>query len=165
MPPPSLSQYVRAPSRVDRCGREGSDVRAQCRRLNGAAHSRHARACGRPRFCGRRGAIAATRATGTRFASYSLPALPYDVTALEPVVNTEIMTLHHTKHHQTYVTNLNASLEKYVEAEAKGDVATMIALQGAIKFNGGGHVNHSIFWTNLCSPKDAVDVSSARWVE
>jgi len=109
----------------------------------------------------RRGAIAATRATGTRFASYSLPALPYDVTALEPVVNTEIMTLHHTKHHQTYVTNLNASLEKYVEAEAKGDVATMIALQGAIKFNGGGHVNHSIFWTNLCSPKDAVDVSSA----
>lgn len=49
----------------------------------------------------RRGAtVASTRATGARFASYSLPSLPYDVTALEPIVNTEIMTIHHTKHHQ-----------------------------------------------------------------
>ncbi|MCB1118705.1 MAG: superoxide dismutase [Chlamydiia bacterium] len=78
-----------------------------------------------------------------------LPPLPYDFNALEPVISAEIMTLHYTKHHQAYVNNLNASLEKYAEAESKQDVAAMIALQQAIKFNGGGHVNHSIFWTNL----------------
>lgn len=81
--------------------------------------------------------------------SYQLPELPYDFSALEPVISAEIMELHYSKHHKTYVTNLNSSLEKYHDAEAKGDVAAMIALQQAIKFNGGGHVNHSIFWTNL----------------
>jgi len=81
--------------------------------------------------------------------TFQLPNLPYEYEALEPVISAEIMRLHHTKHHQAYVTNLNAALEKYAEAEAKGDVASMIALQGAIRFNGGGHVNHSIFWTNL----------------
>jgi superoxide dismutase len=50
---------------------------------------------------------------------------------------------------QAYVTNLNAALEKQDAAESKGDVQGLIALQGAIKFNGGGHVNHSIFWQNL----------------
>ncbi len=50
---------------------------------------------------------------------------------------------------QAYVTNLNVALEKQQAAEAKGDLSALIALQGAIKFNGGGHVNHSIFWTNL----------------
>jgi Fe-Mn family superoxide dismutase len=81
--------------------------------------------------------------------TFQLPNLPYEYEALEPVISAEIMRLHHTKHHQAYVTNLNAALEKYAEAEAKGDVASMIALQGAVRFNGGGHVNHSIFWTNL----------------
>ena len=71
-----------------------------------------------------------------------LPDLSYDYGALEPVISGEIMQLHHAKHHQTYVTNFNAAMEKYAEAELKGDVATMISLQGAIKFNGGGHVNH-----------------------
>ncbi len=80
---------------------------------------------------------------------YKLPELPYDFSALEPVISAEIMQLHYTKHHQGYVTNLNAALEKYRDAEAKGDIAAMIGLQQAIKFNGGGHVNHSIFWTNL----------------
>jgi len=80
---------------------------------------------------------------------YKLPELPYDFSALEPVISGEIMQLHYSKHHNAYVTNLNVALEKYKEAEAKGDVAAMIALQQAIKFNGGGHVNHSIFWTNL----------------
>jgi Fe-Mn family superoxide dismutase len=80
---------------------------------------------------------------------YKLPELPYDFSALEPVISAEIMQLHYSKHHQGYVTNLNAALEKYRDAEAKGDVAAMIGLQQAIKFNGGGHVNHSIFWTNL----------------
>jgi Fe-Mn family superoxide dismutase len=84
---------------------------------------------------------------------YKLPDLPYDYKDLEPVISGEIMEIHHKKHHQAYVNNLNIALEKYAQAEAKKDLAQMIALQGAIKFNGGGHVNHSIFWTNLASPK------------
>eukprot|EP00466_Bigelowiella_natans_P020703 jgi/Bigna1/41304/e_gw1.51.118.1 len=80
---------------------------------------------------------------------HALPDLNYDYGALEPTVSAKIMELHHSKHHQTYVTNLNAALETYADAEAKGDTAKMIALQGAIKFNGGGHVNHTIFWENL----------------
>ncbi|MCC6127899.1 MAG: superoxide dismutase [Chlamydiae bacterium] len=82
-------------------------------------------------------------------ANYQLPDLPYDFDALEPVISREIMELHYTKHHKAYVTNLNAALEKYNEAESKKDLAAMVALQSAIKFNGGGHINHSIFWTIL----------------
>jgi superoxide dismutase, Fe-Mn family len=81
--------------------------------------------------------------------AYQLQDLPYDFSALEPVISAEIMTLHYTKHHQTYLNNLNAALEKYAQAEKDHDLASMIALQQAIRFNGGGHVNHSIFWTNL----------------
>lgn len=80
---------------------------------------------------------------------YELPPLPYDFNALEPVISAEIMTLHYTKHHNAYVTNLNKAIEQYCEAEAKNDLPAQIALQSAIKFNGGGHINHSIFWTNL----------------
>lgn len=82
-------------------------------------------------------------------APYKLPDMPYDFNALEPVISAKIMQLHYSKHHAGYVNNLNAALEKYHEAEAKNDIAAMIALQQAIKFNGGGHVNHSLFWTNL----------------
>ena len=81
--------------------------------------------------------------------TYQLPPLPYDFGALEPLISAQIMELHYSKHHQAYVNNLNAALEKYQEAQLKGDIAGMIALQSAIKFNGGGHVNHTIFWTNL----------------
>lgn len=81
--------------------------------------------------------------------TYKLPDLPYDFSALEPVISGEIMNLHYSKHHQGYVNNLNAALEKYAQAEKDHDVAAMIALQQAIRFNGGGHVNHSIFWANL----------------
>lgn len=80
---------------------------------------------------------------------HSLPDLPYDYRALEPVISAEIMQLHHSKHHATYVNNLNVAEEKLKEAVAKGDVSTQIALAPAIKFNGGGHLNHSIFWCNL----------------
>jgi len=80
---------------------------------------------------------------------YKLPDLSYDFGDLEPVISGEIMQLHYSKHHNAYVNNLNDALKKYAEAESKGDVATMIALGQAIRFNGGGHVNHSIFWTNL----------------
>ena len=81
--------------------------------------------------------------------SFKLPDLPYDYGALEPAISGEIMRIHHTKHHNAYVTNLNIALEKYAKASAAGNVAEMIALQPALRFNGGGHVNHSIFWENL----------------
>lgn len=80
---------------------------------------------------------------------YKLPELPYDFNALEPVISAEIMTLHYTKHHAGYVTNLNKAMEQLAEAEQKNDISAQIALQPAIKFNGGGDINHSIFWTNL----------------
>lgn len=81
--------------------------------------------------------------------TYQLPELPYDFGALEPVISGKIMELHYKKHHQGYVTNLNAALEKSSDAAKQNDLGAVIALQQAIKFNGGGHVNHSIFWTNL----------------
>ena len=88
---------------------------------------------------------------------YQLPQLPYDFGDLEPVISSEIMKLHYTKHHQGYVDNLNKALEQYAElqpkAEQSNNPAELIALQSAINFNGGGHVNHSIFWTNL-APKN-----------
>merc|ERR1712058_99302 len=81
---------------------------------------------------------------------HTLPDLPYAYNALEPVISAEIMQLHHSKHHATYVNNLNVAEEKLAEAVTKSDVSSAIGLQGAIKFNGGGHLNHSIFWQNLC---------------
>jgi len=83
------------------------------------------------------------------FIAHEQPDLPYDFSALEPVISGEIMELHYTKHHKAYVTNLNTALEKYFEANQKWNLEQMIALQSSIQFNGGGHVNHSIFWTNL----------------
>uniref|UniRef100_A0A8C3BC90 Superoxide dismutase [Mn], mitochondrial n=3 Tax=Anatinae TaxID=2068716 RepID=A0A8C3BC90_CAIMO len=80
---------------------------------------------------------------------HTLPDLPYDYGALEPHINAEIMQLHHSKHHAAYVNNLNVAEEKYKEALAKGDVTAQVSLQPALKFNGGGHINHTIFWTNL----------------
>mmetsp|Transcript_3434 Transcript_3434/g.7091 ORF Transcript_3434/g.7091 Transcript_3434/m.7091 type:complete len:240 (-) Transcript_3434:1982-2701(-) len=81
--------------------------------------------------------------------SFVLPDLAYDYNALEPAISAETMELHHSKHHQTYITNLNATLEKIHSSMANGDVSGTIALQGALKFNGGGHVNHTLFWENL----------------
>ena len=82
-----------------------------------------------------------------------LPSLPYSYGDLEPVISGEIMELHHSKHHNAYVTNYNLALEKLQEAEKKGDIEGIIQAQQAIKFNGGGHINHSIFWENLTNPK------------
>lgn len=84
--------------------------------------------------------------------SFKLPQLPYAYEALEPVISKEIMELHHKKHHQAYLNNLNMALEKYAEAQKKGAVDQMVALGSAIKFNGGGFVNHNLFWENL-APK------------
>eukprot|EP00794_Sanderia_malayensis_P003604 gene3604-4112_t len=94
--------------------------------------------------------VAVKRLPGSYVAlKHTLPDLPYDYNALEPTISAEIMQLHHDKHHATYVNNLNVTEEKLAEAKAKGDVSTAISLQPALKFNGGGHINHTIFWTNL----------------
>jgi len=92
--------------------------------------------------------IGAAASAGIRM-QHTLPDLPYDYGALEPHISADIMKLHHSKHHQTYVTNLNVAEEKLSEAKEKGDVSTIIALAPALKFNGGGHINHSIFWQNM----------------
>ncbi|KAL9251997.1 Superoxide dismutase [Mn], mitochondrial-like protein [Drosera capensis] len=137
--------------------------------------------------------------------TFSLPDLPYDYSALEPVISAEIMQLHHQKHHQAYVTNYNKAAEQLEDAVKKGDAVTVVKLQSAVKFNGGGyvfgvfsgngvsidynrdkttyilsaldlsvtwkpgscgfvrggdelmimsHINHSIFWKNLASPRE-----------
>jgi Fe-Mn family superoxide dismutase len=78
-----------------------------------------------------------------------LPDLGYHFNALEPFISAEIMELHYSKHHMAYVNNFNLAFEKSKDAESKGDLAQVLALQPALKFNGGGHINHSIFWTNL----------------
>lgn len=82
-----------------------------------------------------------------------LAPLPYPENALEPFISEKIMHIHYHKHHNAYFTNLNKALESLREAEGKGDVEGILKLQSAIEFNGGGHLNHSIFWTNM-APKD-----------
>ena len=67
----------------------------------------------------------------------TLPDLSHDYGALEPVISAEIMQLHHSKHHNTYVTNLNVAMDKLADCEKKGDTSGVIATQQAIKFNGG----------------------------
>ncbi|CAH9077156.1 unnamed protein product [Cuscuta epithymum] len=94
-------------------------------------------------------ASAAFRQQQRGLQTFTLPDLDYDYGALEPAISGEIMQLHHQKHHQAYITNYNKALEQLEEAINKGDVSTSVKLQSAIKFNGGGHVNHSIFWKNL----------------
>jgi Fe-Mn family superoxide dismutase len=88
--------------------------------------------------------------------AYELPDLPYGYDALEPYIDQETMRLHHGKHHGTYVANLNAALEKHPEADP-GNVEVLIAELGsvpadirtAVRNNGGGHANHSMFWRSL----------------
>ena len=75
-----------------------------------------------------------------------LPKLPYAYNALEPYISEEIMTIHHTKHHQAYINALKTAESSYGSASTARE---KIALQAAIKFNGGGHINHSLFWENL----------------
>lgn len=85
--------------------------------------------------------------------SYTLPDLPYDYKALEPYIDEETMHLHHDKHHNTYVTNLNAAIEKHPELGEKS-VEELVAdldavpedIRTAVRNNGGGHANHTFFW-------------------
>lgn len=82
-------------------------------------------------------------------AEYTLPDLGYDYGALAPHISATIMELHHSKHHQAYVTGANAALAQLAEARDKGELANVNKLEKDLAFNLGGHVNHSIFWTNL----------------
>ncbi|OJG48749.1 superoxide dismutase [Enterococcus gallinarum] len=90
------------------------------------------------------------------FMSYTLPDLPYAYDALEPYIDEETMHLHHDKHHNTYVTNLNAAIEKHPELGEKS-VEELLAdfdsvpedIKTAVRNNGGGHANHSFFWEIL----------------
>ena len=90
--------------------------------------------------------------------AYELPQLPYEYNALEPSIDEETMHLHHDKHHNTYVTNLNAALENHPEADP-GNVDELVAgidsvpedIRMAVRNNGGGHANHSMFWRIMSS--------------
>jgi Fe-Mn family superoxide dismutase len=85
--------------------------------------------------------------------SHTLPALPYDVSALEPHIDAKTMEIHHGKHHNAYVTNLNAALDKHANLKERS-VEDLIKNLGslpedirvAVRNNGGGHVNHTMFW-------------------
>jgi Fe-Mn family superoxide dismutase len=87
--------------------------------------------------------------------SFSLPTLPYSSDALEPHIDQRTMEIHHGKHHATYVTNLNNALGSAPELEGKsleellanGCAAVPEGIRTAVRNNGGGHYNHSLFWT------------------
>jgi Fe-Mn family superoxide dismutase len=95
--------------------------------------------------------------------NYKLPELKYDYAALEPNISARIMELHHSKHHQAYVTGANAALDAMAEARETGNFANLPKLQKDLAFNLGGHVNHSIFWENLSpnSSEPTGDLASA----
>ena len=80
---------------------------------------------------------------------YTLPDLPYDYSALAPHISGRIMELHHSKHHQAYVTGANNALEQLAEARESGNLANVNKLEKDLAFNLGGHINHSVFWKNL----------------
>ena len=85
--------------------------------------------------------------------AHEVPPLPYDYAALEPHIDEQTMRIHHDKHHAAYVNNLNAALEKHPELQTKSaedlikDINSVPdAIRGAVRNNGGGHVNHTMFW-------------------
>ncbi|WP_417851743.1 superoxide dismutase [Thalassoglobus sp.] len=89
--------------------------------------------------------------------AYTLPDLPYAADALEPNIDAKTMEIHHGKHHAGYVAKLNAALEghddlaaKSIEDLMRGLSSVPEAIRGAVRNNGGGHANHSLFWTILC---------------
>lgn len=91
---------------------------------------------------------------------HTLPALPYAHNALEPHIDARTMEIHHGKHHQAYITNLNNALAGNADLEAKSAAeliadlsAVPEAIRSAVRNNGGGHVNHSFFWTIMAPGK------------
>jgi Fe-Mn family superoxide dismutase len=96
---------------------------------------------------------------------FALPELPYDYAALEPTIGKETMTIHHDKHHAAYVNNLNAAIAKHPELEgtsAEDLIKDLNAIpediRGAVRNNGGGHVNHTFFW-EILTPGGATEPS------
>jgi len=92
--------------------------------------------------------------------AFTLPALPYAYDALEPHIDARTMEIHHTKHHQAYVNNLNAAIEKAPELQDKSldDLMRSVnsvpeAVRTAVRNNGGGHWNHSMFWELMAPGK------------
>lgn len=90
--------------------------------------------------------------------SFTLPSLPYDPAALEPHIDAQTMQIHHGKHHNAYVTNLNAAIEKHPQLASKSSTELIENLNAvpedirtAVRNNGGGHVNHTMFW-NIMGP-------------
>jgi len=83
--------------------------------------------------------------------AFTLPALPYATDALEPHIDKMTMEIHHGKHHQAYVTNLNKALEGKPEADSSIEdiIRHISSFPMAVRNNGGGHYNHSLFWTVL----------------
>ena len=101
-------------------------------------------------------------------ADYVLPPLPYDFNALEPFVDAKTMEIHHDKHHAAYVNNLNAALKdlpehqgKPIEELIKNLAALPEAVRAAVRNNGGGHANHSLFWL-LMKPNGGGEPTGAR---
>lgn len=90
--------------------------------------------------------------------AFTLPPLPYDFSALEPVIDTQTMQIHHGKHHQAYITNLtNAIAGKGLDDKSADDLIRNLAavpddIRAPVRNNAGGHVNHSLFWT-IMAPK------------
>jgi Fe-Mn family superoxide dismutase len=99
--------------------------------------------------------------------AYELPALPYPTNALEPHIDTKTMEIHHGKHHQAYVTNLNKALESAPELASKpvdeliADLSAVPeAIRGPVRNNGGGHSNHTFFWS-IMSPSGGGEPAGA----
>lgn len=98
-------------------------------------------------------------------AQFVLPPLPYSYSALEPFIDSTTMRIHHTMHHATYVKNLNRALEGYPQLQQK-DIDELLKtidqlpkeIQVAVRNNGGGHYNHSLFWTML-APANSTQIS------
>ena len=91
--------------------------------------------------------------------AYKLPALPYDYNALEPFIDAKTMEIHHSKHHQAYITKVNAALDgTSLEDTPINELCGILSevpenIRGAVRNNGGGHANHSLFWNSLTSYK------------
>ena len=103
--------------------------------------------------------MAATATAAQQAGKHALPPLPYDYGALEPYIDSQTMQLHHGKHHQAYVNNLNAALDKHPELHQQTLEQLLRGINGiaddiriAVRNNGGGHHNHSLFWTIMAPP-------------
>ena len=105
--------------------------------------------------------------------AHELPKLPYDYAALEPHIDAQTMQIHHTKHHQAYVTNLNAALEKAppeLQSMSVEDLCRNInsvpeAIRAAVRNNGGGHWNHSMFWIWMAPNAGGAPKGKIEWTK